>query len=58
MNNFLCVKSLVTIAIVITFCILVITNPITYAETFKNAFFTIVSFYFGTQFQKGKDDKK
>lgn len=56
MNNFICVKSLITIALVGTFCILAVCNPREYGETMKNIVVTVVSFYFGTQFQKAKKD--
>lgn len=56
MNNFLCVKSLITIALVGTFCVLTVCNPQEYGETMKNIVVTVVSFYFGTQFQKSQKD--
>lgn len=57
MNKLLCVKSLITLALVGTFCVLTITDPNTYGETMKNVVVTVVSFYFGTQFQKGSEKK-
>lgn len=52
-NNFLCVKSLLTIFLTVTFCVLTVKYPETYSETMKTLITTVVAFYFGTQFQKG-----
>ena len=41
---------------VITFCYLTIFEGNLYSETFKNLIVTVVSFYFGTQFEKKKGE--
>ena len=45
--NLLSVKSLVTIALTITFCVLTIQNAI--PENFMNVYTMVVTFYFGKQ---------
>ena len=45
--NLLSVKSLVTIALTITFCVLTIQNAI--PENFMNVYTMVVTFYFVTQ---------
>lgn len=57
-NSFLCVKSLLTMVLTATFCVLTVLYPETYSETMKTLISTVVAFYFGTQFQKGVTDKK
>lgn len=51
----LTVKSVVTIALVIVFCILSITGKVT-AEQFMTVFVTVISFYYGTQHGKFTKD--
>lgn len=51
-TNLLCVKSIITILITITFCILVFIYPDLYAENFKQIAVMIVSFYFAHQYDK------
>lgn len=50
--NLLTVKSLVTLTLTAVFAFLSITGSITGAD-FLTVFFMVVSFYFGTQTQKG-----
>lgn len=56
MNNFLCVKSIITITLVGTFCFLTILHPEQYGKTLEHLVFSVVSIYLGTQFQKAKKD--
>ena len=52
--NLLSVKSLVTIALTITFCVLTIQNAI--PENFMNVYTMVVTFYFVKQLNaEGKD---
>ena len=50
------VKSIVTILLTIIFCVLAYRHDIS-AEQFLTVFTVVISFYFGTQFKKGGDDK-
>ena len=50
------VKSIVTILLTIIFCVLAYRHDIS-AEQFLTIFTVVISFYFGTQFKKGGDDK-
>ena len=52
----LSVKSIVTILVTLVFCYLSIVQAIS-AELFMTVFTVIVSFYFGTQFEKTNKDK-
>lgn len=52
--NLLKVKSIITILITIVFCILALRNVIS-GEQFLTIFSVIISFYFGTQYQKKED---
>lgn len=51
------VKSIVTLAITIVFCILALKQIIT-GEQFLTIFSVIIAFYFGTQFQKNVEKKE
>lgn len=53
--NLLKVKSIITILITIVFCILALRNVIS-GEQFLTIFSVIISFYFGTQYQKKEDE--
>lgn len=53
--NLLKVKSIITILITIVFCILALKNVIS-GEQFLTIFSVIISFYFGTQYQKKEDE--
>lgn len=48
----LCVKSILTILMAVVFCILALDGKVT-PEQFNTSFTVIISFYFGTQYQKG-----
>ena len=50
------VKSLVTLCLTVVFCFLSIKGKVS-AEQFLTIFTVVISFYFGTQFKKGGDDK-
>ena len=50
------VKSLVTLCLTAVFCVLSVSGKVS-AEQFLTIFTVIISFYFGTQFKKGGDDK-
>ena len=52
--NLLSVKSLVTIALTITFCVLTIQNAI--PENFMNVYTMVVTFYFVKQLNKEDGD--
>lgn len=48
----LCVKSIMTIAITITLCVLTYFYPETYADVFKNVAVMVATFYFAHQNNK------
>lgn len=50
------VKSIVTLSFTLTFCIMALNGKINNDE-FRSLFTVIISFYFGTQYEKGKGDK-
>lgn len=52
-NKLLTVKSLVTLALTAVFCALSVTGAIT-GEQFLTIFTVVISFYFGTQFERKK----
>ena len=54
--NLIKVKSIVTIALTAVFSILAIKGVIS-GEQFLTIFTVIISFYFGTQYQKNNKDK-
>lgn len=56
LKNLINVKSIVTILITIIFCILSVMNKIT-SEQFLTIFTVIISFYFGTQYEKKNNEK-
>ena len=51
LNKLLTVKSIVTIALTVVFCILSATGVVT-GEQFLTVFTVVISFYFGTQSEK------
>lgn len=53
LTNLLTVKSLVTIALTIVFCLLSSTGVIT-GDQFLTVFTVVISFYFGTQAERKK----
>ena len=54
-QNFLTVKSIVTIMLTLVFSKLAMMGRIS-GEQFLTIFSVVVAFYFGTQYQKGKED--
>ncbi|MBR4114283.1 MAG: hypothetical protein IKK54_06530 [Anaerotignum sp.] len=55
-QNLLTVKSIVTIALTVVFSVLSIHDRIS-GEQFLNIFSVVIAFYFGTQYQKGEQQK-
>lgn len=53
LNKLLTVKSLVTLALTVVFCALSVTGAIT-GEQFLTIFTVVISFYFGTQYERKK----
>lgn len=51
------VKSIVTLAITAVFCVLSVRRDIT-SEQFLTIFTVVISFYFGTQYQKNSDTER
>lgn len=51
------VKSIVTILLTAVFCVLALKHTIS-AEQFITVFTVVISFYFGTQYQKGKGENE
>ena len=59
LKNLLKVKSIITIVLTLVFGVLLITgifSPVTIPQEFTMIYTTVISLYFGTQYQKGKDD--
>jgi len=54
-QNLLTVKSIVTIILTVVFSYLAVAERIS-GEQFLTIFSVVVAFYFGTQYQKGKED--
>ena len=55
-QNLLTVKSIVTIILTLVFSVLSIYDRIS-GEQFLNIFSVVIAFYFGTQYQKGEQQK-
>lgn len=53
LTKLLTVKSIVTIALTVVFCALSVTGAIT-GEQFLTIFTVVISFYFGTQYERKK----
>ena len=51
--NLLSVKSLVTICLTVTFCVLTVQTKVT--QEFNTVYLMVIAFYFGTQTQKISD---
>ena len=49
------VKSIVTLVLTAVFAVLSLTDKIS-PEQFQTVFTVVISFYFGTQYQKGKSE--
>lgn len=56
-SKLLTVKSLVTLALTVVFCVLAITGELT-GRDFLTIFTTVIAFYFGTQAEKKNSEKK
>ena len=54
LSNLLSVKSLVTLALTVTFCVLTVQNAIT--ENFMNVYTMVITFYFVKQLNKEDGD--
>ena len=54
-QNLLSVKSIVTIILTVVFAYLSVTGGA--GESFMSVYIMVVSFYFGTQYQKTKDEQ-
>lgn len=54
-KNLIDVKSIITIALTIVFCILTVKGVV--PQEFLTIYTTIIAFYFGTQYQKGVESK-
>lgn len=55
-KNLLKVKSIITIILTIVFAVMLVVGlfmPITIPQEFVMIYTTVISFYFGTQYQKG-----
>ena len=60
-KNLLKVKSIITIVLTLVFAAMLITGlfiPVTIPQEFIMIYTTIVSFYFGTQYQKGVNNNE
>ena len=51
------VKSIITIALTAVFCVLAIRKDVS-SEQFLTIFTVVISFYFGTQYQKNSDAER
>ena len=56
-QNLLTVKSIVTIILTVVFSILSVYDRIS-GEQFLNIFSVVIAFYFGTQYQKGEQERQ
>jgi preprotein translocase subunit SecY len=57
LTKLLTVKSLVTLALTVVFCVLALTGKLT-GRDFLTIFTTVIAFYFGTQAEKKNSEKK
>lgn len=55
-SSFWCVKSIITILIVATFCIMVIINPEKYSTEFMCIASSVITWYFSYQNSKNKKE--
>lgn len=55
--SFLSVKSIVTIILTVVFSVLSVSDRIS-GEQFLNIFSVVIAFYFGTQYQKGEQERQ
>lgn len=56
-QNLLTVKSIVTIILTVVFSVLSVEERIS-GEQFLNIFSVVIAFYFGTQYQKGEQERQ
>jgi len=54
--NLLCVKSLVTICLTITFCLMTVDGNI--SQEFNTVYLMVIAFYFGTQSTRGGEEEQ
>ncbi|MBR5123361.1 MAG: hypothetical protein IKU91_07375, partial [Anaerotignum sp.] len=54
--SFLSVKSIVTIILTVVFSVLSVSDRIS-GEQFLTIFSVVIAFYFGTQYQKGEQER-
>ena len=52
MRNLLCVKSIITVALILALCVLCFIYPEQYSETLRNCVTMVVTFYFAHQQEK------
>lgn len=52
--SLLSVKSLVTLALTVTFCVLTVTGQVT--QEFNTVYLMVIAFYFGTQNAKAQEE--
>ena len=57
LDKLLSIKSLVTLAMTVVFCVLALKGALT-GRDFLTVFTTVIAFYFGTQYQKGEQKKE
>ena len=57
MASFLSVKSIVTIILTVVFSVLSVSDRIS-GEQFLTIFSVVIAFYFGTQYQKGEQERQ
>ncbi|MBR5816290.1 MAG: hypothetical protein IKY38_02565 [Anaerotignum sp.] len=55
--SFLSVKSIVTIILTVVFSVLSVSDRIS-GEQFLTIFSVVIAFYFGTQYQKGEQERQ
>ncbi len=56
LTKLLAVKSIVTLALTVVFCVLAVTGEIS-GQEFLTIFTTIIAFYYGTQHEKAVTNK-
>jgi hypothetical protein len=56
LTKLLAVKSIVTLALTVVFCVLAVTGEIS-GQEFLTIFTTIIAFYYGTQHEKAATNK-
>lgn len=51
----MCVKSIITICVILTLCVLTVMYPETYCDTFKSVVTMVATFYFTHQLNKREE---